>query len=68
MLATMIYMLIQKICSEHASHLYVLESAATLAHVPFVAIVLERIIISNYSYNNICDEHMIDMLFPFEDN
>jgi hypothetical protein len=34
----------------------------TLAHVPFVATVMERIIISNYSYNKICDEHTIDML------
>jgi hypothetical protein len=29
---------------------------------------MERIIISNYSYNKICDEHMIDMLFTFEYN
>jgi hypothetical protein len=36
----------------------------TLAHVPSIATVTERIIISNYSYNKICDENMIDMLLP----
>jgi hypothetical protein len=36
----------------------------TLAHVPYVATVTERIIISNYSYNKICDEDTIDMLLP----
>jgi hypothetical protein len=40
----------------------------TLAHVPFVQTIMERIIISNYSYNEICDEHTIDMLFTFEYN
>jgi hypothetical protein len=40
----------------------------TLAHVPFVTTVTERIIISNYSYNKICGEHMVDMLFTFEYN
>jgi hypothetical protein len=34
-----------------------------LAHVPFVPTITEMIIISNYSYNKICDEHMVDMLF-----
>jgi hypothetical protein len=29
----------------------------TLAHVPSVATVTERNIISNYSYKKICDEH-----------
>jgi hypothetical protein len=36
----------------------------TLALVSCVAIVTERIIISNYSYNKICDEHTVDMLLP----
>jgi hypothetical protein len=40
----------------------------TLAHIPFVHTVTERIIISNYSYNKICDEHTVDMLFSFEYN
>jgi hypothetical protein len=40
----------------------------TLAHVPFVATITEQIIISNYSYKKICDEHMVDMLFTFEYN
>jgi hypothetical protein len=40
----------------------------TLAHVPFVPTVTERTIISNYSYNKICDEHTVDMLFTFEYN
>jgi hypothetical protein len=40
----------------------------TLAPVPFLATVTERIIISNYSYNKICDEHMVDMLFIFQYN
>jgi hypothetical protein len=40
----------------------------TLAHVPFAPTVTERIILSNYSYNKICDEHMVDMLFTFEYN
>jgi hypothetical protein len=35
----------------------------TLAHIPFVRIVTERIIISNYSYNKIYDKHTVDMLF-----
>jgi hypothetical protein len=39
-----------------------------LAHIPSVAIVTERIIISNYSYNKICDEHTVDILFTFEYN
>jgi hypothetical protein len=25
---------------------------------------MKRIIISNYSYNKICDEHIVDMLLP----
>jgi hypothetical protein len=29
-----------------------------------LATVTERIIISNYSNNKICDEHMVDMLLP----
>jgi hypothetical protein len=29
-----------------------------------LATVTERIIISNYSNNKICDEHMVDMLVP----
>jgi hypothetical protein len=40
----------------------------TFAHVPFVPTVMEGIIFSNYSYNKICDEHMVDMLFTFEYN
>jgi hypothetical protein len=36
----------------------------TLAHVPSVATITERIINNNYSYNKICDEHTIDMLLP----
>jgi hypothetical protein len=40
----------------------------TLAHVPSVATITKRIIISNYSYNKMYDEHMVDMLFTFEYN
>jgi hypothetical protein len=40
----------------------------TLAHVPFVTTIMEMIIISNYSYNKICDEHTVYMLFTFEYN
>jgi hypothetical protein len=40
----------------------------TLAHEPFVPNITERIIINNYSYNKICDEQMVDMLFTFEYN
>jgi hypothetical protein len=61
-------MLIPKICSEHASLLYVLESAAHLGHILFARTITERIIISNYSYDKICDEHMVDMLFTIEYN
>jgi hypothetical protein len=61
-------MLIPKICIEHASHVYVLESVPTLAHIPSVATIMERIIISNYSYNKIYVEHMVDMLFTFKYN
>jgi hypothetical protein len=35
-----------------------------LVHVPSVATIMKRIIISNYSYNKIYDEHTIDMLLP----
>jgi hypothetical protein len=57
-------MLVPEICREHASLLYIVASAPTLAHVPFVATIVERIIISNYSYNKICHEHTVDMLLP----
>jgi hypothetical protein len=40
--------------------------SSTLAHIPLVYTVMEMIIISNYSYNKICDEHMVDILFTFE--
>jgi hypothetical protein len=40
----------------------------TLALIPFVRTVTERITISNYSCNKICDEHTVDMLFTFEYN
>jgi hypothetical protein len=40
----------------------------TLADIPFVRTITKRIIISNYSYNKICDEHTIDMLFTFDYN
>jgi hypothetical protein len=40
----------------------------TFAYVPSVITVIERIIISNYSYNKICNKHMIDMLVAFEYN
>jgi uncharacterized membrane protein len=39
--------------------------SATLAHITFVRTVTKRVIISNYSYKKICDEHMVDMLFTF---
>jgi hypothetical protein len=34
----------------------------TLVHIPFVPTVMESIIISNYSYNKICDEHTVDIV------
>jgi hypothetical protein len=40
----------------------------TLAHIPFVPTVTEKIIIINYSYNKICNEHMVNKLFTFEYN
>jgi hypothetical protein len=40
----------------------------TITHVPFVATITKRIIISNYSYNKICDEYTVDMLFTSEYN
>jgi hypothetical protein len=40
----------------------------TLLHVPYEPTIIERIIISNYSYNKICDEQMVDMMFIFEYN
>jgi membrane-associated PAP2 superfamily phosphatase len=36
----------------------------TLVHIIFVATVSKRIIIDNYSYNKIYDEHTVDMLLP----
>jgi hypothetical protein len=35
-----------------------------LAHVPSATTVMERIIISNYNYNMIYDEHTVDILLP----
>jgi hypothetical protein len=64
----MMYMLIPKICSEHVSLLYVLESAAHLGSHTICMHCYKKIIISNYSYNKICDEHTVDMLFTFEYN
>jgi hypothetical protein len=62
------YMLIPEIYSEHASHLYILESAAHLGSRTICTHCYGKIIISNYSYNNICDEHTVDMLVTFEYN
>jgi hypothetical protein len=56
------YMLILEIYSEHLSHLYNFASGPTFLHVKFVTTVIKRIIISNYSYNKICDQHTVDML------
>jgi hypothetical protein len=64
----MMYMLISEICSNHVSHLYVLESAAHLDSRIICTHYYEKIIISNYSYNKICDEHTVDMLLTFEYN
>jgi hypothetical protein len=36
----------------------------TFFHVPSVATIMKWIIISSYSYNKICDAHMVDMLLP----
>jgi hypothetical protein len=62
------YMLIPKISSN--KHLFFMfwRVPPTLSHIPFVHNVMKRIIISNYSYNKICDEHTVDMLFTFEYN
>jgi hypothetical protein len=62
------YMLIIEIYSEHASLLHFMRVPPALAHIPFVPTVTKRIFISNYSYNKICDEHIVDMLFTFEYN
>jgi hypothetical protein len=61
------YMLIPKICSEHALFIF-WRVPPTLAHIPFVCTVTKRIIISNYIYNKICDKHTVDTLFTFEYN
>jgi hypothetical protein len=47
-------------------HLYFIlrQVLPTLARIPSAATVAKRIMISNYSYNKICDEHMVDMLLP----
>jgi hypothetical protein len=60
------YILIWEICSEYTSLLYIVASAPppAPAPVPSVATVTEKIMISNYSYNNICDELIVDMLLP----
>jgi hypothetical protein len=46
------------------THLFLLfwQVLPTLVHIPFVAPVIKRIIISNYSYNKICDENTVDIL------
>jgi hypothetical protein len=36
----------------------------TFSHGKSVATVMKRIIISNYIYKKICDEHKVDMLLP----
>jgi hypothetical protein len=41
-----------------------LQVLPTLTHVSSVAVVTKMIIISNYSCNKICDEHIVDMLLP----
>jgi hypothetical protein len=59
------YMLIPKICSENMHLCFILwQVFPTLAHVPYVATVTKRFMISNYSYNKICDEYTVDMLLP----
>jgi hypothetical protein len=58
------HMLIPEICSKHISLLYIKASASHLFHVKSVATVMKWIIIRNYSYNKICDEHTVDMLLP----
>jgi hypothetical protein len=68
MWATMMFMLIPEICSEHASLFMFWRVPPTLANIPFVHTITKRIIISNYSYNKICDEHTVHMLFTFEYN
>jgi hypothetical protein len=60
----MMYMLILEICSKHTSHFIFWEVLLTFFHVKYVVTITKRIIISNYSYNKISDEHMIDMLLP----
>jgi hypothetical protein len=60
----MIYMLISEICIEHASILYILASASQHFPRKICSHYYKRIIISNYSYKKICDEHMVDMLLP----
>jgi hypothetical protein len=61
-------MLIPEIYSKHASHLYILESASHLDSRTICTTVTERIIISNCSYNRICDEHTVNMLLTYECN
>jgi hypothetical protein len=62
------YMLIGK--SVANVHLFFMfwRVSSTLVHIPFMRNVTKIIIISNYSYNKICDEHTVDMLFTFEYN
>jgi hypothetical protein len=36
----------------------------TFDHIKSIVTVMKRINISNYSYNKIYDEHMVDMLLP----
>jgi hypothetical protein len=58
------YMLIPEICKEHTSLLYILASASHHFPHKICSHCYKRIIISNYSYNKICDEHTVDMLLP----
>jgi hypothetical protein len=60
----MMYMLIPEICSEHASLLYILASASHLGPCTISIHCYKEIIISNYSYNKICDEYTVDILLP----
>jgi hypothetical protein len=64
------YLLITEIKSVANMHLIFMfwRVCPTLTHVPSISTIMKRIIISNYSYNKICDEHMVDMLFTFEYN
>jgi hypothetical protein len=58
------YMLMLKICSEHALIFRMSIVDPTFDHIKSLSTGMKRIIISNDSYNKMCDEYRVDIFLP----